>query len=506
MPQTFEIALVLVGGQKPASQALRDHLREGFPTLRLHEATSESALRELVLAHRPMVLLCDLSSAIPLESVARVLRDLKAPSRIVALADPEAGIDIVSPMTRGARDLVTHKDPLHLQLVLARELDMLADWCEANTHLFQRRVEREPVAHFQGEEVIWATESFARLLGRTSAAQVARKAFWVCIDGDDHHALRRGLAAAATAAPGGAPAQLPVRAVGTDGRRLKLVLSLAPERSAERTVVRVKASEADSAVAQHFSDTRGHINVEMLKRLRTAISGNRLALAVQPISVLAGPDRGEERKLDVLIRIKDDNGELTAADFLREARAAGLLKPLDHWVVRNACAVYARNAGKRDVLFFLRLSRQTLQDPLTLTVVREAIAQYKANPANLSFELTEAEYNALQDDEHKILLALKGDGCRLTLSQFGNQKNSLETLRTLPLDFIKLDLKITADVARSDAAREQLRQILDLAATRQVGTISTRVSDAMSLAELWRMGVNFVQGYYVHEPEIVVGT
>ncbi|HVT35280.1 MAG TPA: EAL domain-containing protein, partial [Nevskiaceae bacterium] len=106
--------------------------------------------------------------------------------------------------------------------------------------------------------------------------------------------------------------------------------------------------------------------------------------------------------------------------------------------------------------------------------------------------------------EAATLFSLKKMGCRLTLSQFGAGKGSLETLQSLPLDFIKLDVKLTEEASKSDEARGKLKQVVGLAAPRNIGTISTRVADAMTLAELWKLGVNFVQGHYVHEPEIVV--
>lgn len=501
-----KLSILLVDDPEHPQAGLREQLREAFPEVRLLEAATESTLREFLTAHKPALLLCDLSAAaLPLELVVRLQRELKTVSRVVALAQADPLPDIVQVLSRGARDLVSLKDPLHLKLALARELEMLPEWCERNVPLLRARAEREPVALMHSEEVEWCNEAFARLLARNSPAQVAGRALWVCIDGEDHRVLKRALLNCVGGQPQTAPVQ--IRAVAPDGRRLQLEFSLSVEKTAGRTLIRIRGarSQAPEAPGARAGGTMGQLNVEVLKRLRAAVASNGLALALQPISGLADSAPGAASKLDVLIRIKDAAGELTAADFMKEASAAGLLKHVDHWVVRNVCAMYARNTAQRDALFFLRVSRQTLQDPTTLGMVRDATAQNGMKAAQLSFELPEAEFAALQKDEALALLSLKKQGCRLTLSQFGSRPESLDTLMRLPLDFVKLDTRITEGAAASEAVRKQLRQLVERAAGRGVGTISTRVADATTLAELWKLGVHYVQGYYVHEPEIVVG-
>src|SRR5581483_8920519 len=158
----------------------------------------------------------------------------------------------------------------------------------------------------------------------------------------------------------------------------------------------------------------GQINMAVMKRLQAAIAGNALAIAVQPITPLAEASAGDIAKLDVLARVKDADGELAAAEFMREASAAGLLRPLDHFVIGNACVHYARNARAGEMLMFLRLSRQSLQDRATVALVRAALAQYQVKPAHLSFEIAEAEFAGLQPEEAATLFSLKKMGCRLT--------------------------------------------------------------------------------------------
>ena len=494
---------ILLAGKLPRSQApIVKQIESSFPNVRVYPAHTEKEAGELLALHHSQVTLCDVSTfGITIEKVAALLQAQKLHSRILAVTEPESAPEIVQTISRGARDAISLKDPLHAMLVIARELEILPDWCARNAQLLDGRIGKEAVAHAVGDDIIWCNEVFAQVMARKAPGELAHQAFWACIDGDDHYRLKRAMQSCAAGQPPNSPVD--ARALAPDGRRIALSFRLSLKQVESGTVVHLAARESSTAAVP--AAYGGQINVAVLKRLQAAMTANTLAIALQPITPLADSSPGEVNKLDVLARIKDAEGELAAAEFMREASAAGLLRQLDHWIIRSACVYYARNAGKGEALLFLRLSRQSLQDRNTLSVVKNALAQYQVKPQHLSFELAEAEFSGLQPEEAATLFSLKKMGCRLTLSQFGNGKNSLETMQNLPLDFIKLDVKLTEDAAKSDAARTKLKLIVGPASQRGIGTISTRVADATTLAELWKLGVNFVQGHYVHEPEIVVG-
>lgn len=498
MAKTNTLSILIIGG---SHGPLLEQIREAFPGVTV-EAIAGNDLQLRLQSTTPRVALCDLTDGdLTLDSVSKILRELQPAVRLIALASPEATADPVQVMSRGARDVVSAKDHLHLRLVLARELGVFNQWCERNAQELRARAEREPAAYLNGEELEWSNEAFARLLERSAPAQIQRRAFWLCIDGDDHHPLRRALRACA--GPPSAPQQLSVRVVTPDGKRLPLSLQLSAERLGGRLLIKLSGVRKDDATTT--ATGTGQLNVVTLKRLRAAIAGGNLAMAVQPISGLAAAVTDQASKLDVLIRIKDGAGELAAADFMREASAAGLLKALDHWVVVNACSLSARNPAFRESLFFLRISRQALQDAATLKIVRDAISNYGMKASQLSFEVPETEFAALPREEAMAVFALRKLGCRFTISQFGTRPDSLTLLQRLPMDFVKLDAALTAEASTSEAQRNLLKEVVARASARNIGTISTRVSDATTLAALWKLGIHFVQGYYVQEPEIVVG-
>jgi EAL domain-containing protein (putative c-di-GMP-specific phosphodiesterase class I) len=497
-----DVHLALFVGPSGLPDGLIEQLEGGFPEILIHVATSESQLLEL-LANYPLRLVVADAKTAPLstEGLARLLAQLKSGARIVVLAEKADSRNVSTMMVRGAQDVVTLADMIHFQGVLARELEVLPRWREQNATLIDKLEDEDPVGFIAGENLVWSNSAFQKLLGLPPGP--GAKQLWLHVDGDDQFVLKAAIRDCLAGKP--MPSPVRVRIINALGKRQSVAIGLTLEHSGNRSAAKLVIKPGDAAPTGTATPAVGTttVNVDMVKRVRAALDRGLLALAVQPISNLAGGGH-EEHKLDVLVRLKDEQGELNAGEFLPDAGAAGLLKRIDHWVVHNACAMYAKHPQKRDLLLFLRLSRQSLQDPETVNVINDAVSTHRVPPRHLSFELTESELAALLPDELRRLVALKMVNGRLTVSQFGSRNESLSVLERLPLDFIKLDPKLTEQVAQSKPARERTAQIIAKAKARNIGTISTRVTDAVSLAELWKMGVNYVQGNYISEPEIVV--
>ncbi|MDY6949784.1 MAG: EAL domain-containing protein, partial [Pseudomonadota bacterium] len=72
------------------------------------------------------------------------------------------------------------------------------------------------------------------------------------------------------------------------------------------------------------------------------------------------------------------------------------------------------------------------------------------------------------------------------------------------IDFIKVDGTLMQGLAVDQALQGRVRELVDQATTRNIGTIAERVEDANTMAVLWQLGIEFIQGYFVNEPEQVV--
>lgn len=95
---------------------------------------------------------------------------------------------------------------------------------------------------------------------------------------------------------------------------------------------------------------------------------------------------------------------------------------------------------------------------------------------------------------------LRALDCRLAVTQFGTEANSLALLRHLQVDFIKVDPSFTRQLAANEALQSKLRDLVQGVHEYCQQVVAPSVEDATSVAALWRCGVSHTQGYYLQEP------
>ena len=93
---------------------------------------------------------------------------------------------------------------------------------------------------------------------------------------------------------------------------------------------------------------------------------------------------------------------------------------------------------------------------------------------------------------------------RLALEHFGAGRDSQGLLSALPLDFLKIDGSLMQGLPGNPEIQERVRAIVDAAAKRSILTVAERIEDANTMAVVWQLGVQYIQGYLVHAPEEVV--
>jgi EAL domain-containing protein (putative c-di-GMP-specific phosphodiesterase class I) len=362
-------------------------------------------------------------------------------------------------------------------------------------------------ATLDSSRIVNCDASFAELFGAASAKALENTALLQYIDGEDHHKVRSAIKASAGGARPVAPEVLGV--VRASGDRAALAMFFDVAYLDDKVLIKVKVRNASAAEIEQSGYNRRRsdqaMNTALVARIKAALRDNTLALAAQAISDLAGTDDGESvRRLDVLVRLKDAQGELPARDFLEGAKAAGLIRLIDRWVIRHACRLIRENAAKGRMLLFLRISRQALQDKVTLVDVQAECKALQVAPDQLSFELPESDIAELTDAEWQVLEGLRKLGCALTISAFGVRADAVQLMHKLAPKYVKLNAKLTNQAHNSEAATKALEDLVVEAKAQNVLTVSTQVSDASTLAFLWKLGIHFVQGYYVREPEIVL--
>jgi EAL domain-containing protein (putative c-di-GMP-specific phosphodiesterase class I)/GGDEF domain-containing protein len=236
-----------------------------------------------------------------------------------------------------------------------------------------------------------------------------------------------------------------------------------------------------------------------VKHIKTALMENRFRLVQQPVASLQGED---PNMFDVLVRMLDHQGkEVLPAEFMAAAERNDLLKNIDRWVVGASLSFAIQ---KKPGCLFVRLSKDTVVDGAFVEWLRTQLATGAHVPARLCFQITESIAEQYTTAALAQLVALKKLGFRIALERFGSGRDPVKLLTSVPLDFVKIDGALVQDLAANPETQIAVKKLVEQAAKAKVETIAERVEDANTMAVLWQLGVQFIQGYFVNAPEEVV--
>lgn len=235
-----------------------------------------------------------------------------------------------------------------------------------------------------------------------------------------------------------------------------------------------------------------------VKHIRAALSENRFRLVQQPIASLAGGGT----MYDILVRMLDRSGkEILPSEFMPAAERNDLVSHIDRWVMLAA----ARFAHKtRPDCLFVRLSRQSVLDADMTDWLASQLRTLGLEPQRLCVQVTETlATNHLQAVE-RVARSLRQAGVRFAIEHFGTGIDPLALLDSLKLDYVKIDGSLMQGLTDDSLLQSKVSSLIDAARERSIETIAERVEDANTMAVLWQLGVQHLQGFLIQAPEEVV--
>jgi EAL domain-containing protein (putative c-di-GMP-specific phosphodiesterase class I) len=122
----------------------------------------------------------------------------------------------------------------------------------------------------------------------------------------------------------------------------------------------------------------------------------------------------------------------------------------------------------------------------------------------LCLQITEEVADNHRQQALAAIEALSALGVKFALEHFGIGSNSLSLMARLPIDFVKIDGSLMQGLPGSPDLQRQVRGIAEAAAARNIQTVAEHVEDANTMAVVWQLGVQYIQGYFVHAPEDVI--
>ncbi len=242
---------------------------------------------------------------------------------------------------------------------------------------------------------------------------------------------------------------------------------------------------------------------QQAEAVRAALADNRMKLAYQSIASLEGDAR---QHFDVLLRMVSPEGEeLHASSFIDAARQFNLMAAIDRWVVERALHMQSkRKQADVQSSLFVKLSEQTLKEADSfITWLNGVVAQRPLHAHELIFEFQELNVQSHIRKARQLAEAIKAAGAEVAVEHFGIGAHSAQLVEHLPIRYLKFHPLFTQEFDNRER-QARLAELLDVAKQRNIKTIVSHVEHAQTMARLWQLGVNFVQGYSVQEPEVVL--
>ncbi len=205
---------------------------------------------------------------------------------------------------------------------------------------------------------------------------------------------------------------------------------------------------------------------------------------------------------DMLIRMIDEQGNaVLPSEFLPAAERNNLMKNIDRWIITSSIDFCKEQSADK---VFIRLSRQSMQDANLVDWMRAEFAKNDLDPAYLCAQIPEQEAAKYIKEAKSKADELRDAGFDFALEHYGVDKNRLQILDILKPNFIKIDGELMHSLMTDTARQESVRLLASAASQRNVETIAERVENANAMAVLFQLGVHYMQGHYVHEPEVVL--
>ena len=238
------------------------------------------------------------------------------------------------------------------------------------------------------------------------------------------------------------------------------------------------------------------------KLIREALARGRFVLHAQPILDLR---TNEVVQYELLIRMLDDQNQLVPpGSFLPIAERFGLIRSIDRWVVRQAIdLITQQHALGNHVRLSVNLSGKSVGDLELATLIEKDIAEGGVEPGQLTVEITET--TAINDAERSKIfaIALKRVGCRLALDDFGVGSNSMNQLKHLPVDYLKIDGSFIRELPTNKTDQLLVRAMVDVARALKKRTVAEFVSSPEILKAVRDSGVDFAQGFFIGKPDAI---
>lgn len=268
---------------------------------------------------------------------------------------------------------------------------------------------------------------------------------------------------------------------------------------AESACLVAKDKGGSRIVRYEFDDASHQRQDEFMSwgnKLNQALANNDLQVLCVPVTPIQERHK-DEKQYEILISIEDENGaRIPPIEYLQAAENYNRMYLLDRWILEQMVQWmhdHEREAATID-RFILRLSGHAINDDSLLAYIFEQAREKDIPVDKLCFELNETSAIKNLDDAADFMHEMRSLGCKFVLSDFGTGQSSFEYLKSLPVDYVKIDHSFIDNLHTSAADYALVKSIQDITHFMAKRTIAEYSENSSVWEILQSIGIDYSVG------------
>lgn len=253
--------------------------------------------------------------------------------------------------------------------------------------------------------------------------------------------------------------------------------------------------DQDTDLAQHYGEMR------WVTRINEALENNDFELFYQPVVPISDINK-TDIFIEILLRINNDDTLVPPGAFIPAAERYNLMPAIDRWVIKSTLSWLKKNKDKVHNLgtCSINLSGASIGDKKFLSFITDQLESKNTPIEKICFEITETTAVSNLSQAIHFITKLKSKGCRFALDDFGSGMSSFSYLKSLPVDYLKIDGNFVRNIANDSIDRTMVDAINQVGQVMHIRTIAEYVENQSTLDELMTIGIDYVQGFGISKP------
>ena len=252
----------------------------------------------------------------------------------------------------------------------------------------------------------------------------------------------------------------------------------------------------------HARLNKHNAEVQWASQIDKALDDDALHLRCQRIMPLATDDSYHDH-YEILLGMTDELGEQSSLqEFIRAAENYKRMADIDRWVIKSSFKWIADNRANLDHVssFSINLSGHSLNDLGLMEFVMKQMRNTNVPIGKICFEITETLGIANLSDAADFIKRFKTTGCKFSLDDFGSGMSSYGYLKSLPVDYLKIDGVFVKEMATNPNDYAVVKSISEIGHFMGKKIIAEYVQDDETIQLLQDLGVDYAQGYGIEKP------